>query len=140
MRNTIICFRSVYRKNDAGNGIEIILPSYLLPDDSHFESVVWTPEERGQFLKEHNFTHQQRFRTDIFHIRKKVPKDVQKSKGNTKPLYYHDIDASNISVKVLIPELSQMNGLCLNFKAHVRFKKQWSVIGTTYNHNVSSVL
>ena len=68
--------RSVYRTNDAGNGIELILPTYLLSEDSHFESFVWTPDERGLSLKENNFTNQQRFRTDIYHIyKKKGPSD-----------------------------------------------------------------
>ncbi|XP_076094919.1 uncharacterized protein LOC143065301 isoform X1 [Mytilus galloprovincialis] len=131
--------RSVYRTNDAGNGIEIVLPSYLLPDDHYFESVVWNPEQRGLFLKENSFSHQNRFRTDIFHIYKRIPKDEQKTKGNPKSLYYPDIDSSNITVKVHIPELSQMNGLCLHFRAHVRSRKQWTIVDTQYHHQEGTV-
>lgn len=99
--------------------------------------MVWNPEQRGLFLKENSFSHQNRFRTDIFHIYKRIPKDEQKTKGNPKSLYYPDIDSSNITVKVHIPELSQMNGLCLHFRAHVRSRKQWTIVDTQYHHQVS---
>lgn len=130
-------FRSVFRTNDAGNGIAIILPTYLLPEDSHLESLVWTPDERGLFLKENNFTNQQRFRTDIYHIYKKGPSEAQKSNGSYKSMSYPEISQSNITVKVHIPELSQMNCLCLNFRAHIRFGKQWTLIDANYIHTVS---
>lgn len=130
-------YSSVFRTSDAGNGIEILYPSYLLPEDSNFESTVWTPEERSAFLKENNFSHVHRFRTDIFHIRRQIMNEAQIYKGLSKYLYFPDIDSSNITIRVQIPELSQMNGLCLNFNAYVRFKKQWTILGTIYHHAVS---
>ena len=130
-------FRSVFRTNDAGNGIAIILPTYLLPEDSHLESLVWTPDERGLFLKENNFTNQQRFRTDIYHIYIKGQSEAQKSNGSYKSMSYPEISQSDITVKVHIPELSQMNCLCLNFRAHIRFGKQWTLIDANYIHTVS---
>ena len=131
------CFN---RKIDAGNGIEIILPMYLLLEDHHLESLVWTSEERGLFFKENNFTNQLRFWTDIYYIYKKGPSEPQKSNGSYKSMSFPKVVPSDITVNVHIPELSQMNGLYLDFRAHIRFEKQWSIIDAKYIHNVSVYL
>jgi hypothetical protein len=129
-----------YRTNDAGNGIEIILPTYLLLEDSHLESVVWNSDELRLFLEENNFANQQRFRTSIYHIYEKDLSEPEKSSESCKSMSYPEIAPHNITVNVHIPELSQVNGLCLVFRAHVRFGKQWTIIDANYKHNVSFYL
>jgi len=104
------------------------------------ESLVWTPDERGLFLKENNFTNHLRFKTDIYHIYKKGPSEPQKSNKSYKSMSYPEIAPSDITVNVHIPELSQMNGLCLNFHAHIRFRKQWTIIDANYMRKVSFYL
>jgi hypothetical protein len=132
------CFN---RKIDAGNGIEIILPMYLLPEDHHLESLGWTTEERGLFFKENNFTDQLRFWTDIYYIYEKGPSEPQNSNGSCKSMsFLPKVVPSDITVNVHIPELSQINGLYLNFDAHIRFENQWSIIDAKYIHNVSFYL
>ena len=113
------------------------MPTYLLPENSHLESVVWTPNERRLFLKENNFTNQQRFRTDIYHIYKKGPSVAQKSNGSYKSMSYPKIAPGDVTVKVHIPELSKMNVLCLDIRAHIRFNNEWKIIGANYIHTVS---
>jgi hypothetical protein len=113
---------------------------YLLLEDHHLESLVWTSEERGLFFKENNFTNQLRFWTDIYYIYKKGPSEPQKSNGSYKSMSFPKVVPSDITVNVHIPKLSQMNGLYLNFRAHIRFEKQWSIIDAKYIHNVSVYL
>ena len=78
--------------------------------------------------------------TSIYHIYKKDPSEPQKSNGSYISMSYPEIAPHNITVNVHIPELSQVNGLCLVFHAHVRFGTQWTIIDAFYKHKVSFYL
>ena len=85
-------------------------------------------------------TNHLRFWTDIYYIYEKGPSKPQKSQGSYKFMSFPKVVPSDITVNVHIPELSQMNGLYLDFRAYIRFEKQWSKIDAKYIHNVSFYL